>query len=428
MAADSAGNVYAIGAYNGSAILREKPAGSSSFVSVPVNSSGPIDSVFADANGDLFLCALDASGYARTILKRPAGQTTFSSVNFGIPSNTQLWGFTGPQTFAGDSAGDVFAIGNVRAATGYSHQYGTIYTYYGTVWEMAAGKSSFSPVHSSKGFDPSAITLIDSGPSAGMYVIDGDYLYAVDRSTDGGASWTTVDGYNYDPNDSFGTYAWALASDSDGNGNVFVVGDGGQQVITGYKSVKVKGQWVQQPVYGYEDHWLTRHSSDGGATWTNVDDFQLAQTAGNLNEPNAVVNLGGIVYVAGVSTDSSGNTHAIIRTNAGGTWQTADDYVDANADRYSAVTIDPTTGTPYAGAADIWTIRSGPAPMTSTAMASPSATFASTPITGGTNPSSLFDPADGRRRGRQFAGETRAGAVVAMAVSAAAADPSLSRR
>lgn len=387
MAADSAGNVYAIGSYNGASVLREKPSGSGTFANVPVNSSY-IGAVFADAGGNLFLNTSNTSG-APTVLERAAGQTNFSPVNVVIPSNTQFWGFTGPQTFAGDSAGDVFAIGNVRAATGYSRQYGTIYTYYGTVWEMAAGKSSFSPVHSAKGFDPSAITLIDSGPSAGIYVIDDYSLWQVDKSIDGGASWTVVDGYNYDSNDPFDTYAWALASDSSGNGNVYVVGDGEQKVISGYKTVKVKGQWVQQPVYTYRDHWLTRRSSDGGLTWTNVDDFQLAPTGATVNgsnSPNAVADLGGTLYVAGVGSDSSGNGHAIVRANVGGIWQTADDYdyVAPNVafSSYSAVTIDPTNGTPYAGTGYPWMIRSGSAAASSSsAPLAASTSFSSTVIT-----------------------------------------------
>src|SRR5689334_4278891 len=74
MTADNAGNVYAIGSYNGSPILREKPGGSSSFATVPINSSAgsfsAFGTVFVDANGNLFLSALDASGYARAVLER----------------------------------------------------------------------------------------------------------------------------------------------------------------------------------------------------------------------------------------------------------------------------------------------------------------------------------------------------------------------
>ena len=52
---------------------------------------------------------------------------------------------------------------------------------------------------------------------------------------------------------------------------------------------------------------------------------------------------------------------AVARTNVGGTWQTSDYYSSAD---YHAVTVDPGSGTAYAGghiAPDGWFVRSGPA-------------------------------------------------------------------
>jgi hypothetical protein len=103
---------------------------------------------------------------------------------------------------------------------------------------------------------------------------------------------------------------------------------------------------------------------------------------GNENAPIAAADLAGTVYVGGTSSDSSGSLYSVIRTNAGGAWSTSDD--DANGDGYEAVAIDPTTGTPY-GSTDqgsTWTIRSGPAPASSSSISSAVSTaFSSTLLT-----------------------------------------------
>jgi hypothetical protein len=205
-------------------------------------------------------------------LERPASQANFAPLNVTVPSGAQLLSIGGvAQSIAADSAGDVFAFGQIRTTT--TTKRGTVYTDYGALFEMPAGQSNFTPVYTSTSFRPVEMTDVGSGPSAGIYVIE-DGTWKVDKSTDGGASWTTVDSYNYDPNNLHETFAWALVSDSTGNGNVFVAGQGQRKVITGYKTVKVNGKLVQQPIYGFENHWLTRQSSDGGVTWTTVDDFR----------------------------------------------------------------------------------------------------------------------------------------------------------
>lgn len=321
-------------------------------------------------------------GNARTILERPAGQANFTPVNVVVPAGARIEGFEFPgPVFAVDSAGDMFAIGAFQTTA--TNKQGTVYyVEHRALFEMAAGQSSFTPVYSTTtGFYASGITIVGSGPSAGIYVIEATN-WKVDKSTDGGASWTTVSSYNYDPNVAVGTYTFEVASDSTGSGNVFVVGSGEQQVITGYKTVKVKGQWIQQPIYGYQYHWLTRQSSDGGQTWTTADDFQLSPTPGQMNQAECVADVAGTVYVGGRSVDSSGLQHSIMRTNAGGAWSTADD--DANGSEYDTVTIDPTTGTPYAstGFQSSWTIRSGPAAALSSSIASAASTaFSSTLLT-----------------------------------------------
>ena len=414
MAADSAGNIYAVGSYNGNGIVREKPAGSSAFQTVPTtlptiagasSTQSEFYSVGTDAAGDAFL-----SGYANSynssgnllgqtpfILKSPAGQNNFSAVpvNTNIPSGDKL-SFSRYQAFAADAAGDVYVLGSLAVptgTTGHGSSQKTTYTNYGTLFEMPAGQSSFSVVYQSSTFDPSSITVISSGPSAGIYVSNYN-AWSISKSTNGGTTWTTLGSFVYDPNlPASDTVSYAIASDSNGNGNIFVTGYGSQRVITGYTTTKGK----TTPVYTNYDHWITRRSSDGGATWTTMDDYQPSPTSSV--QAYAVADVGGTLYVAGSGKDG------IIRTNANGTWQTAEDDPD---DYYGSVAIDPTTMTAYAGFDDgIYGIRSGGAPATGTmaiaastagstagtpaaTAALASATFSSTQISGADNPIDIF--------------------------------------
>jgi hypothetical protein len=414
MAADSAGNVYAAGPWGSNGFLiREKLAGSSDFIDVPATLPAPpagtirtevssVPCVATDPQGDAFLNVnlnyFDGTGYTGkgvAVLERRAGQGAFVPVEVTLPSAaTAGWG--GSTSFAVDSAGDVYFTSQILVKTRWPDiVYGGKGLYsvasYSELFEMKAGQTSFSPVYQFTGMSANGITVIDSGPSAGIYVA-GESLgahaqavgtWTVAKSTDGGASWTTVDSLTdsqYDPNAAAyipngGMWVNALASDSSGNGHVFVVGHGTKFVLTGYTYRKVKGKIVASPSGYYDTYWLTRESDDGGATWATVENIAPA-VSGECYEPYAIADLGGTVYVAGGPLQGSYLGHAIVRANAGGTWHTADDYqrpTDGDAfGSYYAVTIDPTTGTPYAGGSDRskaasglvtygWLIRSGPA-------------------------------------------------------------------
>jgi hypothetical protein len=149
---------------------------------------------------------------------------------------------------------------------------------------------------------------------------------------------------------------------------------------------------TRPPRFGFEDddgdpanpqyeHWVTRHSADGGTTWQTVDDFQLS---GNENEPMAVADLNGTVYVAGNA--GSNYSVGVVRstTDGGATWNPDDQNpCSGPTSAYAAATIDPMSGTPYAGGASAdndWLIRSGPAP--ATLAVAPAATFSSVSISG----------------------------------------------
>jgi hypothetical protein len=123
------------------------------------------------------------------------------------------------------------------------------------------------------------------------------------------AQWQTVDNYQYAAGQSAGNYGLAVAP----NGIVFAAGD----------AIGPDGF----------DHALVRASADGGKTWlAPLDDF----TGGPGNDAyyNAVAcDAAGNIYAAGIYYDDAGlgPNHWVVRrsTDGGATWSTVDDYVSA---------------------------------------------------------------------------------------------------
>ena len=123
------------------------------------------------------------------------------------------------------------------------------------------------------------------------------------------AQWQTVDNYQYAAGQSAGNYGLTVAP----NGIVFAAGDAFEP--DGF------------------DHALVRASADGGKTWSApLDDF----TGGLGNDAfyNAVAcDAAGNIYAAGIYYDDAGlgPNHWVVRrsTDGGATWSTVDDYVSA---------------------------------------------------------------------------------------------------
>jgi hypothetical protein len=384
LAQPASASTIAAGASGSTGLLREKLANSSAFVTVAAPAAASYTCVATDPAGDVFL-----TDGAR-LFERAAGQAQFAPVNVTVPAGAKWSMINGPQAITADAAGDVFAAGSVSLPTTTTTTVKgrttttTTYTSYGAIFEMKAGQTAFGVVYrdanptsfSSNSFEPWSLAVIDTGPSAGLYSVDGAGFWTVRKSTDGGATWNVIDSFNYDRNIYEGSIAYAVVGDSSGaTGNLYVTGSADQRVITGYTTTKVKGVLVQKPVYEWYEHWLTRRSTDGGATWTTVDDFQ--QPAAGVNEPCVAADLNGTVYVAGAVYAAGPGQDAVVRSNVGGTWHTEDYF--ANANNY-AVAIDPVTATPYAGGESgggDWFVRSGSAPATfsSTAIAADSTTL-----------------------------------------------------
>jgi hypothetical protein len=87
-------------------------------------------------------------------------------------------------------------------------------------------------------------------------------------------------------------------------------------------------------------HWLVRKSSNGGASWTTVDDYQVCVTVTNSIKPFRTTTTCYDAAATGFAADSNGNLFAvgysasangnqwIVRENPGGNtyWRTVDTF------------------------------------------------------------------------------------------------------
>ncbi len=139
------------------------------------------------------------------------------------------------------------------------------------------------------------------------------WAWLVRRSTNGGATWSNVDTFQL----SSSKPSVAMGIGADAAGNLYVVGSG--------MSLN-KGRNVF--------HWIVRKSTNGGNSWTTVDDYQLV--AGNSSEARCIAtDANGNLWVAGRGNAGQGNRW-IVRKSVGGAgpWTTVDVFdagVDANA-------------------------------------------------------------------------------------------------
>jgi hypothetical protein len=98
----------------------------------------------------------------------------------------------------------------------------------------------------------------------------GQAFWYVRASSDGGLTWSTVDQYQYSP----GQWAWATGFAADSSGNIYVVGAAHSVTVVG-SGKKATTQTIL--------HRLVRRSSDGGQSWTVVDDVTNTPAASGAN-------------------------------------------------------------------------------------------------------------------------------------------------
>ena len=362
IASDTAGNVYAV-TYEG--VVREKAAGSTTW-NTRLDLATSTRHIAAAPSGALYIWTTDAAYSTCKVLEVLPGQTTAQVVD------------EVPIAFDGGSHGDltVDAAGNlfvgltdqvVTAFTGKGNKVTYTYQTRWVVRERRAGETAFTTVDSvvSNTNDPYTVgindmTSIDSGASAGLYAVgvvgsnSGPYPYTyssehwvVRKSSNGGASWATVDDFYYSTANSTGYGSHALAVQGDAAGNVYVAGNAILQTATGTTRGKT--------TYTSTNHWIVKKSGNGGASWTkdviqvNVDDYRAGVALDAAHN----------AYVATNET-YAGVNHSVIRSNAGGSWNVVDDYANAVGE---AMTADPSgnlyaAGSVYSAGTDYAFVRS----------------------------------------------------------------------
>jgi hypothetical protein len=405
IAADPAGNVYAVGSYFDAtgvehAVVREKPSGSETWQTIADNPGGRYTAVAANAAGDVYV--VGGTGTSRNrpgiILERRAGQATFEVVDelSSVTYAKDTYSVVRYTELEIDASGNVYAVGNILKPANVPSQ-GRLRSF---VRRQVAGEGAFTTadVDSTNLSYASGVATIASGPAAGVYVtvdftgttLDGTTVTR--KSTDGGRTWTNASYYDFDPATSDGgSYATAMASDA--AGNLFVAARGRKGTVVG----TTKGH----PVYAYTTYWHVRRSNDGGVTWSKDDQMVMGD---GIDDP---VDVGvdpttGSVYVIGSVGVAGEGVHGIVRSNEGGTWSTVDDVF---GDRGLCFAADA-TGNLYTGFwhyPGVWTVRSRPA----------AAPFSDAPVTA--DPLVLADGDDVSLAGEFFADDA---ALLSTATSA----------
>lgn len=203
----------------------------------------------------------------------------------------------------------------------------------GWVWlvrKSADGGDTWTTVDSLWGSSVREARALGFGSSGATFVAGAvGNVWTVRRSTDDGASWTTVDSYqagNY-PSEAYGLAV-------DGAGNIYVAGSA--------QSSK-KGS--------YTDQWVVRRSSDGGSTWSTVDNFTL-ESYRNYQAPEGwptaiTIASSGDLFVSGFFTATDGLLHWLTRQGVPGSrgalnWSGIDNYqvISGEAARANGITTD----------------------------------------------------------------------------------------
>lgn len=152
-----------------------------------------------------------------------------------------------------------------------------------------------------------------SKDSAGNIYVTGtstNVSHWIVRKSANGTAWSTIDDFVY----ASGQQALAYSAAVDGSGNIYVVGSAGPT----------------------KNHWIVRKSTNGGTSWTTVDDFQQKSNYDsqliNTIALRLLFDSSGNIYVAGVANEGGGyygysyKYWLVRRSNDGGsTWFTNED-------------------------------------------------------------------------------------------------------
>lgn len=306
-------------------------------------------------------------------------------------------------SLAAASSGAVYAVGNNHApGIAGGNQLTLASNDHGTSWSLLdefapTGRyvDFFGAFDLGGGITPdSAGNLYVSGLSYPDELSNEDAQWYVRRSTDGGATWMTVDNFVKAPVEA---NADDIGIAADTAGNVYVVGTDFYQTGSNWYPLWTVRRGIAgtsfstldavpnsrptdvlvHPTAGVfvvgttrmtlknqtSDAWLVRRSTNGVTTWSNVDTFQLASSKSAV-AMGVIANTFGIYVVGSAYNVTQGITssHWIVRksTNGGSSWVTVDDYqvVANNSTQACCIASDPNGNLFVAGSgAGKWIVR-----------------------------------------------------------------------
>ncbi|HUP57295.1 MAG TPA: hypothetical protein VM598_07585, partial [Bdellovibrionota bacterium] len=309
--------------------------------------------LYRHTNGDLYASGVSGgyNGNIGVILRSTDGGASWSS--FYVSQ-----GFT-PAGMTIDGTGKIYVIGDESLVSGSDWH----------VRRSVDGGATWTQVDSYSYATPGDSAAFDIGVDSNNHVYvsgfgtsAGKRHWVVRKSVDSGATWTTVDDFLYSGLNT--SEARSIAFDS--GGGILVVGGGGQGGAFDYRwivrrSTDGGASWATVDdfftggeclaeaisvgasgniyVAGYADaypyRWYVRSSSDGGNTWGTLEAFRYA--AGQSSSAYAVTETApGILYAAGCGRETSatlGVCHWIVRksTNGGAAWTTVQDISGSTA-------------------------------------------------------------------------------------------------
>jgi hypothetical protein len=314
-----------------------------SFISLAIDnidsSSGPVSTAVRVSvdHGTNWQTAGSIAGYALDLAVAPDG-TLFASGNrtATVSGRAVVWQsldhgatWTQSEPWAGQTTKFLcldIAAGNSGAV------YLCGYIYAGGQWLVRKGQQTangliWSTVDAIAGNQAGAV-CVQPGPAGqpDVVIVGGQVsgLWTVRRSSDGGASWLTVDSYSGNPT------AVTVAPE----GSIYVFGKGA--FSTTVTNTTVVGKKVKTTITTTsQTGWLVRKSSTAGGSWTNVDFVASGWPVGSIT-----ADIFGRVFAVGWMQGATSDTW-LVRGSAdfGATWSTTDLFLPADTTRSHAQAV-----------------------------------------------------------------------------------------
>ncbi len=269
--------------------------------------------ILSQPSGNLFAVgyAYDALANLNWVVRKStdAGATWTTSEAFQLSAGQTATG----DSITQDSAGVLYASGAAADGTGMFHWIVRKSADSGTTWTTV---DDFNAVSDKDAFAEGGV----SDSSGALYIVGNamnstfNSRWTVRKTVDGGTTWTTSDDYSKE-------------SDKNAAASGIAVDHGTSIVAVGNATTSASVQM-----------WTIRRSTDNGATWSTVDEFTLAD--GQESQANSVVrDPFGNFYVVGSAVDSNALRHLVLRksSDGGATWSTLHDFqlsADANTSGY----------------------------------------------------------------------------------------------